>query len=154
MAFCKFMCGCVCDMTHLCVWHDLLMRMTKLFHVRGMTPSFVQHDWFIYTCVTWLIHMWDVNAFIACHDSFIGVPWRMHMCDWTRRIAIDKSATTPRNDALIWYVWTDAPDCDRAWAPQECRALARPWYLYGVCVTRLIHICVTWLVHMSDITNS
>ena len=40
----------LCDMTHLCVWHDAFICMTWFIHVWGMTHSYVRHDSFI--CVT------------------------------------------------------------------------------------------------------
>jgi len=74
----------VCDTTHVCVWHDSSIRVTRLIHMRDMTHSHVWqgsfifvmshlhvcHDSFMYghsecsqlSCVTWLIHMAHPHA--------------------------------------------------------------------------------------------
>jgi len=41
----------------------------------------VCHDSFI--CVPWLIHMCAMTRSNVCHDSFICVPWHIHMCAMT-----------------------------------------------------------------------
>jgi len=104
---------CICDETHLCVWHvygGSFIFMTWLIHwlVCGMTHSYLWHDAFI--CVTRLIHACDMVCGMthsyydrtwlvymcdkthSCvwhgvwHDSFIFMTWLIHMCDATSHV--------------------------------------------------------------------
>ena len=80
------------------VWHDALISLTQLIHVRDITTSSVWYDSFI--SVTWLIHQWDRSLSSAWNDSWlllvwdmtlyaslqhwlqhIHVTWLLHMCD-------------------------------------------------------------------------
>jgi len=47
----------------------------------AVTHLYVCHDSFI--CVPWLIHMCAMTHSYVCHDSFICVPWLIHMCAMT-----------------------------------------------------------------------
>ena len=87
----------VCDMTHLCVWHDscawhdsfmcvawLMCDMTHqcdMTYMCHMMYSYVWHDSFLW--VTWFIHMCDMTHSYVWHDSFICVTWLIYMCDMT-----------------------------------------------------------------------
>jgi len=70
--------GCL---THIYMWHDSFIRVTRLIHTCDMTHSFVWHDAFIR--VTWFIHTCDMTHSYVWHDAFIRVTWLIHTCDMT-----------------------------------------------------------------------
>jgi len=77
--------------------------VTWLIHMCDVTHSYVWHDsfmcvpWFIHICVTWLIHMCDVTHLHVWRDSFINETWPIHMCDMTHWYV--------RHDSLICVTW-------------------------------------------------
>jgi len=113
------------DMTHSCVWHDTFTCVTWLIYMCDMTHSCRRRDSFI--CVTWLIHMCDMTHSYVWHDSFIRVTWLIP-CMWHDTfIHMNESAQTNllRNTPVSLYA----------------------------CHMSTIK-CVTWLVHMCDMTHS
>jgi len=70
----------------------------------AMPHAHMCHDSFI--CVPWIIHMCEMARSYVWHDSFIRVTWLIHMCDMTHS-----------------YLWRDS------------------------------FTCVTWLIHMCDMTH-
>jgi len=75
-----------------------------------MTHSHVCHNSF--TCVTWLIHMIEINGFIddrthshAWHDSFTWATWLIYMCDMTHSHGQHDSFTWLRLPAST--IWQD-----------------------------------------------
>ena len=48
--------------------------------------SCVWHDSFI--CVPWLIHICVMTHSYACHDPFVCATWRIHMCDMTHHTCV------------------------------------------------------------------
>jgi len=73
----------MCDMTQIYMSGGFVMSCaavpvhssceTWLIDVFAMTNSYVCHDSFM--CMPWLIHVW--------HDSFMRVPWLIHVCAMT-----------------------------------------------------------------------
>jgi len=51
----------VCDMTHICMWHD-----SSIY-------------------VTWLIHICEITHICMWHDSYMYVTWLIYVCDMTHR---------------------------------------------------------------------
>jgi len=60
-----------------------------------MTHSYVGHDSFI--CVPWLIHMCDMTHSDVWHDSFICATWLLHMCDMTH--------SSTWHDSIVCMTW-------------------------------------------------
>jgi len=56
------------------LWHV----STHDWHQSAQIPSFTSHDSFI--CVPWLIHMCAMTHSYVCQDPFICAPWLIHMC--------------------------------------------------------------------------
>jgi len=90
-------------MTPSYVWHNSFIYCTCHIHIH----SYVGHDAFI--CVIWLIHTWDVTQSYIWHDLFTCVPWLIHMCNMKH--------SDVEYDTFI-------------------------------CATRLIHSWGTWLTHL------
>jgi len=75
----------VCPVTHSYVCHWPMSHTQSIMSAekseilwmrqrrRSLTHSYVCHDSFI--CVPWLIHMCAMTHSYVCHDSFICVPW-------------------------------------------------------------------------------
>ena len=120
------------------------------------------------TPVPWLIH--------TCHDSFIRtmtnsyVPWHIHMCHDTFICAMTYSYVPWLIHKVQWliHMWHDSVD---RWADStngivrsliELDAYSHVWHDSFICVTWLIHICdmtnphvwydsfirVAWLTHL------
>ena len=99
--------------------HDTFIGVTWLFHMSGVTHSYVWRDSFICVtwliqCVTWLIPMRDMTHSNMCnrthpimqYDSFACVTWLIHMCDMTDL-----------------YVWHDSFTC----ALHGTHMVNKPW---------------------------
>jgi len=76
----------MCDMTHPCVWKDVLPclwhgAMMDAFHMCHMTHSYVQYDSSRY--LTWLIHMCGMTPSYMSHGSFRCLRWAFHVCNRT-----------------------------------------------------------------------
>jgi len=93
------------DKTHPYVWHDSFKCVTWLIHMCDMDYPYVWRDSSIY--MTWLIHICDMSHPYVWHDSSIFAKWLIH--------------TFNMNDL---YVWRDSS------------------------------MCVTWLIHWCDMTQS
>jgi len=65
----------LCDGTHSLVWCNLFMCVTPLLHILISLFIRVQRDSFI-------IHLLPRARCVWC-DSFIHVPWLIHLCDTT-----------------------------------------------------------------------
>jgi len=68
----------ICDMTHLCVWHDSFIYVTWLIFICDLTHLYMWHDSSI--CVTWLIYICDMTHLYMWHDSSICVTWLIYIC--------------------------------------------------------------------------
>jgi len=110
---------------------------------KSQSPPQRVHSCVWLRCVTWLIHMYDVNSSCVWHESF--------MCMWhglfTCVIRLFDMST---HDSCVWhhssiyvkthsYVWHDS---------------SYVWQDWFICVTWLISMCVTWLIHMCDMIDS
>jgi len=122
----------VCDMTWLTPWHDLLtcltrdilMRVTWIMHACVMTHSYV---WHAFICVTWLFHLCDITP----TDGD---------CEHTR-LQVSDSFISPGvwHDMTYLCVWHDT------WHIHACD-------MNHACVCHDSFTCLTWLVHLCDIT--
>jgi len=136
-------CTCMCDMTHLYVWHESLecvtypsfVGLTRLIRMCDMAHSYVWHDSFM--CATWLIHVCNTNHSYVWHicdmtrwnvryHLFVWVMWFIHMCDMTHSCVWHDSfiCVTWLSDVAHSYVWHAS------------------------------FICVTWLIQIFDTTHS
>ena len=61
-----------CDRTHLYVWHDVFIYVTRLLHTR---------DFASFMCLALLIFTCEISHPYVCHDSSICMTWRIHICD-------------------------------------------------------------------------
>ena len=135
----------MCDVTHSYKWHGpfifktwLLYKWeTWLIHTCDMTHSYVWHDSFIQA--TRPFHVYRHDWFICeRHDSFTCVTWLMHISDTTLSCVRHDSFICERHDSFICidmthsYVWHDS----------------------SICVTRLLYMWETWLIHMWDMSHS
>ena len=79
----------------------------------------------------------------TCHDSFVCVPWLIHMCDMTHSYVrhdsfmCDMTHSHVRHDSFICATWL-IHMCDMTY----------------LCLWHDSFICVTWLIHMCDMTHS
>ena len=108
----------------LYLWHGPFICVTWLIHLCDVNRSYAWHDSFV--CVTWLI-----NHSYACHDSFICVTWLFHMCAMTHSyvwhgsfIRVTKSLSQTHADST----------CDLE-SLNSC-----VWHAAVICVTCLIHM--------------
>ena len=118
-----------CDMftraTCLIVQLKTKLQITRTFLY--ITHLHVCHDSFIR--VPWFIHMCAMTQSYVCHDSFICVPWLIHLCAMTHS-----------------HVWHDL-------------FLCVPWLIF-MCATTHSHVChdsfpcVPWLIHVCAITQT
>jgi len=89
--------ACVCDVTHLCVWHDSLC-VIWLIHMCDVTRSYesvTTHScaWCdSFVCVAWLIRICDMTNSYVWHDSFMRVTWLFFF-------------------GCVWYEWQDVCSC-------------------------------------------
>ena len=100
-----------------------------------MTHPYVWHDSFI--CVTWLIHMFDMTQLYVWHDSFICVTWLIYMCDMTNSYV----------NALTTYCNTLQHSPSHGEQDYRVNSTAP-------CMWYDSFICLIWLIHMCDMTNS
>jgi len=137
--------------THSHVWHDSLICATWLIPDKGSQRrrySAFTCVWHdSFVCVTWLIRM---------RDSFTRVTWRIDMCDKTDRYQINKPKEMKK-------VKRDEESQKRRHSAYAC-----VWHDSFMCVTWLIHVCdvthscvwrdsfmcVTWLIHACAVTPS
>ena len=122
----------MCDVTHLCVWHD---SFVCLIHMCDMTHLSVCHDSFIVVtssiiCVPWLIYICEITHLCVWHDSpiylwnhsYICLTWLIYMCDMTHL-----------------YVWYDSFVC----------------VLWLICICKMTHLYVhvLWLIYICKTTH-
>ena len=99
----------VCDITHAYLWHDSFLCVTWLIHMCDMshmcdtTNSYVWHDSF--TCMTRLICMCDMTPSYLCHDSFtftcsVSYKTIKRFVSFCQKICL----ICPRESA--WYLYT------------------------------------------------
>jgi len=110
------------DTPSICVtWRVHMCDMTQLWLCCGLVSRSDQkkkigETWELFTCVTWLIYIFDTTQSYAWHGVFTCVTWRIHMCDMTHSHMCDM----PR-----WRVWHDVCDMTgththkRPWNTQE-----------------------------------
>jgi len=122
-------------MTHSHVWHDSFTCVTWLVHAWDITHIHVWHDSF--TCVTWLTHMRDMSHAYVWRDSCRCVTWLVHVCDVTRLCNItlfNKELPHARHDSCTCVT-----------------CLTRVRDMTHVYEWRDSFICVTWQVHVCDV---
>jgi len=79
------LCDSLIHASYVWVWHDFLVRVTRLICARDMTHSYAWYDLFIR--VKWLmwkvrvndskLGMWDMTYAYVFHDSFVRATWLM-----------------------------------------------------------------------------
>ena len=137
----------------LCVtWLIWLCEMTCLYvwH-EEMTRSCVWKDSFI--CVPWLIHMRDMTHSYVWHDSIMCVEWRIHMCDSC--ICVE-CLIHVWHDSFVCARWLVYMCCMKKWLVHVCGRthsyvwLIHTWYDSFMC--DMTHSCVTWLICVCEMT--
>ena len=91
-------------------------------------------------CVTWLIHVWDMNHWYQIKEVKRDAFWHTHVCDMTHSYGT----------SVTWlihmgHVWHDSVTCvtwvtDTSWRKSK----ETPFRL---------RMCVTWLIHVCDVTQ-
>ena len=127
----------MCSMTHSCVWHV------------------------VFTCVSLLIHTWNLTHLHVWHDSFMCVTWCIHMCEpcysSTRVTRLIHMCGMPHS-----YVWHGVFICaSHATHPHVRHASSCVWRGVFTCVSRATQphvrhdsfMCVTCCIHMCDTTH-
>jgi len=75
----------LCDVTHLYVWHDSSIWLTRFIHMRDFTYLCVQRIrvmWLIHMCDMTHSYVWhDVVHSYVWHDSRMSVTWLIHVCN-------------------------------------------------------------------------
>jgi len=95
--------------------------------IRAMTHSHVWYDSF--TCVLWLMYMWDMTYLNVWHESLIRLTWLVHVCDMAH--------SHVRQDPLICATWPIHP--------------IRLPHIYGCHTTHMNELCHTYERVMSHI---
>jgi len=150
----------VCDISHSDVWRDsfiyVIICVTWLIHTCDMTHSYVWHDSFI--CVTWLIHMCDMTHSYMWHDSLVCVTWLV-----TWRIPVSVQRCNEDKECVTWLMHM----CDMAhsYVWHDSSILWHDSFMFKssvcVCLNYMslqlndeAKVCVTWIIHMCDMTHS
>ena len=139
----RFSLECIhaCDMTYFYVWHDPLLCAPWLIHMCDLTRTYVwDYPFMRVTCrytAACSYRSFSVSMHSCVwHDSFIGVIRRIHTCDMTNS-----------------YMWRDSftwKTCrDETAGP--CRSISM-WMHSHVWHDNFI--CVTWRIHIRDMTES
>ena len=120
------------------------------FGTQLATQEHKRHDSFV--CVTWLMHLCEITHVYEWHDSFICVTWLIyrHQRSWRPQ----------GNDGRFFFlenVWPDSYICT---VPTQLATQGQWWSIFS---TQRLHRrqwwqrcskCVTWLIHMCDMTPS
>ena len=118
------------DMTHLYVWHDSFICVTRLIHThRRCLCLQVWRDSFI--CVTCLIRMCDMTHLYVWHDSFICVTWLIH----TQRRCLCLHRYRGKR---TWFEYRN-PYLSACHCPTACVAM-----FVVVRVAVYVAVCVAW----------
>ena len=143
-----------CDMTHLCVWHDSFVCETWLVHAQDLRVTScttkhaiacVTHDSFMR--VTWLLRVCDMAPSCEWHDSFVCVTWLLHV--WHDDNLYTVACERHSRCAFHTYTW----DTSHTRQSHVMRMQADQTRAF-VCVWRDSFMCVTWLIHVCDVTHS
>ena len=124
----------------------------------------------------WPIYMCDMTHLYVWYDLFMCVKWLIYKCDtthvYTLKVGPSLSATTMIFLTIVWvtwlicifdmtllYVWRDSLICsyNGLLAANTITFLMIGWVkqlLYFIYILRDSFICVTWLIHMCDVTYS
>ena len=126
----------MCDVTHSYVRHNFFL---------ASNDSNMEHDSFI--SGTWRIDMWDMAHSYVGHDSFMRVDMRDTTCvlQCVAVCCIVLQCVAVCCSVLIYEI--RLVPCKQSLI-SSCAAYA---YSY---VRHVSFICVTWLVHMCDMTHS
>ena len=145
----------MCDMTHLCVWHDSVIWVKWRIHVGDMTHSYVCRDSYVwpdsFICVIGRIHKCDVTHLYVSRDSFIHVPWLIHMYDVTH-LHVCHNLHVPLFEHVVKimsHIWTRDMMHNSSICVTRLILLCDMTHSY---VSRDLFICVTWLIHMCAMT--
>jgi len=120
-------CKCSVGINHTFASYDSFSCVPWLLHIYDMTHSYLWHDSFM--CVTLHIHTCDMTHSLVSHDAFSCVPWLIHMCNMTHS-----------------YVWHAYYIC----VPLHIQTCG----IHHSVVSRDPFYCVPWLIHMYDMTHS
>jgi len=93
--------------------------------MRNMTHSYTWHDWFLFvtvliTCLTWLVHIFDMTHAYMFYDLFMCMAWLPDMCHMTH--------------SYVWYFVRDMHHVTHACDMTQLRL----WLVSCTCVTRSI----------------
>jgi len=142
----------MCDVTRWYVWRDSLIYVTWLVHIleeEGAIPKTTIH------CIPWLMTMCDMFDSYVWHDSFICVSWLVHLCDMTRLYSVgggNHQETT--NIACCAFHVTHM---NESFHTNESVLRLIHWSHIRMTHLYVWHdscTCVTWLMHMCDMTHS
>ena len=126
----------IVDTLRVCVWVSVRVRVTCIY-MCDMFHACVEHDSF--TCVTWLIYLCDMTHSSVWHDSSICGKVLLYMCDITHSHVWHNSFLVCHDSP--WSHVTFLPPPKRAPPP----TIKNVW--------RNSCMCVTWLLHVCDMTH-
>ena len=142
-------CKCSVGMNHTFASYHSFSCVPWLLHIYDMTQSNLWHDSFMF--VTLHTHTCHMTHSLVSHDSFFGVAWLILLCAMTYS-----------------YVWHDSFICVTCLLYMCAIAHSDVWHASFFCVTwpiilcAMTHsyvwhdsfLCVTWLLHTCPITHA
>ena len=143
-------CGWV--MSHVGIRHinesrPYLWQVSCLTHVGGMSLIYMR--------------MHDMTYSYVCHDSFICVPWLIHMCDMTHsyvwhesdlyvdtHMQLHVSLQLPVHASCAWvmaHVWmSHGTRMNESWHTYEW-VMAHVWMSHGTRMNQRCRMCAAWV---------
>jgi len=133
------------------------MPHSFIHFMRAMTLSYVCRDSFV--CVPWRLHIFYRTACPLCSNRFeathpFRVPWLIHVCAMTHPFCVPWliDICAITHSNVPWLLLTFQDD--RMSSLQlQISLMCVPW-LIQMCVPWLIQMCVPWLIQMCALTHS
>jgi len=150
----------MCDKIHSRVWHDSFICVTWLIHTCDMTHIRAHRECY-HTTHTQGHHMRDVTHSHEWHDSFTCVTWLIHTCHTSEtwlKFRLTASVTTgwrrlTGSLIFIGHFLQKWPLCSGSFVENDLQ-LRGSYQSSPPCTPHTLKaiICVTWLIHMCDMT--
>jgi len=117
---------------HVLFW-QVSVVLTRV--IDNLIRSYMYHDSFI--CVPWLIHMCAMTHSYVCHDSFICVPWFIHVCAMTQSFVLTRVINnSPWQVSFIKHCFSSNKSFVYVFALFFISVLYLWWFGQAPCLTR------------------